>query len=76
LSKPDCSESGIRAGFVRCKTNGSRARKRFRAFGWIEFEAKSLSLKEEGGTMLRELELIAISLVFVFLGAIIVGVIH
>jgi hypothetical protein len=31
---------------------------------------------EEGGTMLRELELIAISLVFVFLGAIVVGVIH
>jgi hypothetical protein len=29
-----------------------------------------------GGTMLRELELIAVSLVFVFLGAIVVGAIR
>ena len=50
--------------------------KQIHAFGWIKFEARSLSLMEEGGTMLRELELIAISLVFVFLGAIVVGIIH
>jgi len=50
--------------------------KQIHAFGRIKIEARSLSFMEEGGTMLRELELIAISLVFVFLGAIVVGIIH
>jgi hypothetical protein len=35
-----------------------------------------MSQREKGGTMIRELELIAVSLVFVFLGAIVVGAIH
>ena len=45
------------------------------ASGPLNFEAISWSLKEERG-MSRELELIAVSLVFVFLGAIVVGVIR
>jgi hypothetical protein len=61
---------------VQRKRRIARARKNICAFGWRKFEAGSFSLMEEGGTMIREIELIAISLVFVFLGAIVVGVIH